>query len=61
MNRKGYTAYSGTNSEVLAVRLKGVDYFITNDTSVLSRDEIKPIINEKIGHYKNISIFSLLK
>jgi len=59
MDRKGYTAYTVTNEEVLKDRLSKVDFFLTNDTSLLERNYIKNAIDKQIGAYRNISIYSL--
>ncbi len=59
MNRRGYTAKKQETKERVIERLKKVNYFITNDTSLLKFDYIKSSLNKKVGVYKNIYIYSL--
>ncbi|NJO89159.1 MAG: hypothetical protein HC831_09520 [Chloroflexia bacterium] len=61
MERKGYTAYWSTSEDVVKERANQVDYVITNDTSTLKREEISSFIDQRVGTYKNISIYSLRK
>ncbi len=60
MNRRGYTAEKKfTSKEHVIERLTKVDFFITNDTSLIGFDYIKSSLNKKVGAYKNMNIYSI--
>jgi hypothetical protein len=62
MNRKGYTEFGSdfSKTETFYWRIEqGAKYFIVNDSAILSRDYLKPFIQNKIGEFKNIHVFDL--
>jgi hypothetical protein len=62
MNRQGYTDFGSdfTNEEEFRMRIsQGAKYMIVNDTSILSRPEVKAFSAHLMGHYRNVKIFDL--
>lgn len=64
MNRKGYTEFGSdfSKKETFYKRIEqGAKYLIINDSTIVSREILKPFLTNKIGEYKNILIYDLQK
>lgn len=62
MNRKGYTNCLNQlqdSAEIAQKIEKNANYLFINDSSLLSKKYLQPFIKQKIGQYKNVSIFKL--
>jgi hypothetical protein len=64
MNRKGYTDFASDFStpETFYRRIEqGAKYLIVNDSTLLKSEIIQPFIKDKIGEFKNVSVYNLQK
>jgi hypothetical protein len=62
MNRKGYTDCMNLleDSASIAEKIKlGARYLFLNDSSLLTKDYLKPFLHQEIGKYKTVHIFKL--
>lgn len=63
MDQKGITDYGYTNldetEKIEHIIRTGGKYLIINDPAILSRESLKPYTRDKIGQYKNVSIYRL--
>jgi hypothetical protein len=62
MEQKGYTNFASRLKDSSFIREKielGAKYLFVNDTLFLQKPELKPFTEQKIGKYKNITIFKL--
>jgi len=62
MNRRGFTDFGSdfTKTETFYKRIEqGAKYLIINDSTILSKEYIKPFIYDKIGGYKNVLIYNI--
>ena len=62
MNMKGYTNFANdfTKAEAFYQRIEqGASYLIVNDSTLLKNEVIRPFITNKVGEYKNISVYDL--
>ena len=62
MNMKGYTDFGNdfTKAEAFYNRMdQGAKYLIVNDSTILKNEVIQPFITNKLGEYKNISVYDL--
>ncbi len=62
MDRSGYTDFGSdfTKEDGFKKRIsQGAKYMIVNDTTILSRPEVRAFSGHLMGHYKNVKIFDL--
>lgn len=60
MNNQGYTeAFFGKDYPIEKFIEKGVKYLILNDSSYLAKENLRPYIQQQIGHYQGVLIFDL--
>ncbi len=60
MNVKGWRNQTEDSDENIIQNIKsGASYLIVNDSTALSREKLQPYFKNKIGQYKNVSVFKL--
>lgn len=62
MNRKGYTDYGSDFSKTEGFYQRiglGAKYLIVNDSTLLSKEYLTPLIQKKIGQHQNVTIFDI--
>lgn len=62
MNRKGYTDFGSdfSKAETFYKRIEqGAKYLVVNDSTVFSREYLKPFLQNKVGEFENISVFNI--
>jgi hypothetical protein len=62
MNRKGYTDFANDFSKAEAFYNcmdQGAKYLVVNDSTILKNEVIQPFLVDKLGEYKNISVYDL--
>lgn len=62
MNRKGYSEFGSDFSKVETFYQRiaqGAKYLVINDSTILSNEYLKPFVNNKIGQYKNVSVYCI--
>jgi hypothetical protein len=62
MNRKGYTDFASdlSKAETFYWRIDlGAKYLVINDSTILSREYLKPFIQNKVGEFKNILVYDI--
>ncbi len=62
MNRKGYTGFGSdlSKTETFYKRIgQGAKYLVISDSTILDRECLKPFLKNKVGEFKNVSVYNL--
>lgn len=62
MNRKGYTDFASdfSKAETFYWRIEqGAKYLVINDSTILSREYLKPFIQKKVGKFENVLVYDI--